>query len=173
MPGRGLEQTIDALALTETLRLRMIGPGTSPYRASLAERARAAGVSNRVALEPPVPPAYVPALLSRATAGLCLIQPMCRSYELTLPNKLFEYAAAGVPVLASDLPVIAAVVRSNGLGELVPPDDPPGIAAGLERLSEPARWSEAARHARAFAQSNDWRAESATLADVYTKVLKS
>ncbi len=171
MPGRGLEQTIDALALTQSIRLRMVGPGSAGYRTSLLERAQAAGVKGRVTLEPPVPPAYVPALLGSAMAGLCLIQPLCRSYELTLPNKLFEYAAAGVPVLASDLPVIAAVVRGNGLGEVVPHDDPPRIAAGLERLREPTRWSDAARCSRTFAQANDWRGESGALAAVYTSAV--
>jgi glycosyltransferase involved in cell wall biosynthesis len=173
MPGRGLEQTIDALALTAAIRLRMIGPGSAAYRTSLMERAYAAGVSERVTLEPPVPPAYVPALLDQALAGLCLIQPVCKSYELTLPNKLFEYAAAGVPVLASDLPVIAAVVRGNGLGEVVAPDDPQGIAEGLERLREPLRWSVAARAARTFAHANDWRGESAALAGIYTQAANS
>lgn len=173
MPGRGLEQTIDALALTESIRLRMVGPGAASYRTSLVQRAQAAGVADRVQLEPPVPPAYVPALLGSAMAGLCLIQPLCRSYELTLPNKLFEYAAAGVPVLASDLPVIAAVVREHGLGEVVPANDPPEIAAGLRRLSEPARWSAAASHTRSFAQANDWRGESGTLAGVYTKAARN
>lgn len=173
MPGRGLEQMIDALALTDWLRVRMIGPGAAEYRTALAERARAAGVMEQVQIEPPVPPAYVPALLGEAMAGLCLIQPVCRSYELTLPNKLFEYAAAGVPVLASDLPVIAAVVRGNGLGEVVPAEDPAGIAAGLERLREPGRWGDAAGRARTFARANDWRGEAGTLADIYKRVAQS
>jgi glycosyltransferase involved in cell wall biosynthesis len=171
MRGRGLEQTIDALALMEGIGVRMIGPGSAEYRSSLIERARAAGVMERVRIEPPVPPADVPAVLGEALAGLCLIQPLCRSYELTLPNKLFEYAAAGVPVLASDLPVIAAVVRGNGLGEVVPPADPVGIAAGLQRLREPARREDAARCARIFARANDWRGEAGTLAAAYTQAL--
>jgi glycosyltransferase involved in cell wall biosynthesis len=172
MPGRGLEQTIDALALTEGVSVRMIGPGAPAYRESLRQRARAAGLLERLTLEPPVPPAYVPALLEEALAGLCLIQPLCRSYELTLPNKLFEYAAAGVPVLASDVPVIAEVVRGNGLGEVVPANDPAGIAAGLERLREPVRWGAAARSSRTFARANDWREESRTLARVYTRAVR-
>jgi glycosyltransferase involved in cell wall biosynthesis len=171
MPGRGLEQTIDALALAPGIRLRAIGPGAPAYRASLIERAETAGVAHRVELHPPVSPAHVSAALADATAGLCLIQPVCRSYELTLPNKLFEYAAAGVPVLASDLPTIATVVRAQGLGEVVRCDDPPGIAAGLRRLIEPARWSEAARRSHAFAKANDWSAESRTLARIYAPAL--
>jgi glycosyltransferase involved in cell wall biosynthesis len=171
LPGRGLEQTIDALALAPAIRLRAVGPGSPEYRASLLERAGALGVADRIELSAPVPPGAVHEVLARATAGLCLIQPVCRSYELTLPNKLFEYAAAGVPVLASDMPVIAALVRGEDLGEVVPADDPPRIAAGLERLVDPARRSEAARRSCTFAQANGWRAESARLAALYARVL--
>jgi glycosyltransferase involved in cell wall biosynthesis len=171
MPGRGLEQTIDALALAPAIRLRAVGPGSPEYRAGLIERATAVGVADRLELCPPVPPGSVGTTLREATAGLCLIQPVCRSYELTLPNKLFEYAAAGVPVLVSDLPVIAAVVRRDGLGEVAPSDDPRGIAAGLERLVEPGRWCEAARCSRAFALANDWKGESRVLAQVYSHAL--
>jgi glycosyltransferase involved in cell wall biosynthesis len=171
MPGRGLEQTIDALALAPAIRLRAVGPGSPAYRASLLERAAAAGVAERVELAPPVAPASVPEALAHATAGLCLIQPICRSYELTLPNKLFEYAAAGVPVLASELPVIAAVVRAENLGEVVPCDDPHGIAAGLERLAEPSRRNHAAHHSRMFARANDWGRESRALAALYNETV--
>lgn len=167
LPGRGLEQTIDALALAPAIRLRAVGPGAPTYLAQLIERARRTGVDDRLELAPPVPPGAVTSLLEGASAGLCLIQPVCRSYELTLPNKLFEYAAAGVPVLASDLPVLAGIVRGDSLGEVVPPSDPRGIAAGLERLMEPRRRSETARHIRAFARANDWRSESRTLAALY------
>jgi glycosyltransferase involved in cell wall biosynthesis len=171
LPGRGLEQTIDALALAPAIRLRAVGPGSPEYRADLIERATAVGVADRLELCPAVPPGSVGATLREATAGLCLIQPVCRSYELTLPNKLFEYAAAGVPVLVSDLPVIAAVVRGEGLGEVVPHDDPRGIAAGLERLVEPGRWREAARCSRAFALANSWSTESRALESLYAQAL--
>jgi glycosyltransferase involved in cell wall biosynthesis len=167
MPGRGLEQTIDALALTADVRLRAIGPGPSSYRAVLQARADAAGVGDRLELLPPVPPDALVGALADAAAGLCLIQPVCRSYELTLPNKLFEYAAAAVPVLASDLPVIAAVVRGAKLGEVVKPDDPAAIANGLARLLEPQRHTEATRNAVAFATANDWHTEARRLARVY------
>jgi glycosyltransferase involved in cell wall biosynthesis len=167
MPGRGLEQAIDAVALMEDMGVRMIGPGAAQYRTHLQQRAQAAGVLERVRIEPPVPPAYVPTVLGEAIAGLCLIQPVCRSYELTLPNKLFEYAAAGVPVLASDLPVIGAIVRGNGLGEVVEPEDPAGIAAALERMREPSHWQNAARQSRTFARANGWAGEAGTLAGIY------
>jgi glycosyltransferase involved in cell wall biosynthesis len=167
MPGRGLEQMIDALALIPGARLRAVGPGAPPYRAGLLARARASGVLDRVELRHPVAPAEVGGVLAEASAGLCLIQPICRSYELSLPNKLFEYAAAGVPVLASDLPVIGEVVHREGFGTLAPAADPHGIAASLERLLEPDRWRLAAERARAFAETHSWNGEANTLARLY------
>jgi glycosyltransferase involved in cell wall biosynthesis len=170
MPGRGLEEMIDALALLPDMRLCAIGPGTPPYRASLLARASAAGVWERVKLSAPVAPARVRGVASGAAAGLCLIQPVCRSYELCLPNKLFEYVAAGVPVLASDMPVIASVVREHGLGEVVPAGgDPRAIAEALQRLLAEPDWQSTAARVRAFAQAHNWPGEAGTLEGVYRR----
>jgi glycosyltransferase involved in cell wall biosynthesis len=167
MPGRGLEQMIDALILLPQVRLRAVGPGAQWYRLSLLRRAASAGVEGRIELCAPVAPADVPQALSDATAGLCMIQPICRSYELCLPNKLFEYAAAGVPVLASDVPVIAALVRKEGLGEVVPAYHPDAVATSLERLLVPGGWQLAAERSRAFAHAHDWPGEASKLAEAY------
>lgn len=171
MPGRGLEQMIDALPLLAEVRLYAIGPGPGRYRMDLLARARSARVEDRVVLRAPVAPSEVQSVLCGAAAGLCLIQPICRSYELCLPNKLFEYAAAGLPVLASDAPVIAAVVRGHGLGEVVADSRPRAIAASLERLLARDGWRLAAERARAFAADHAWPDEADTLARVYGGVL--
>jgi glycosyltransferase involved in cell wall biosynthesis len=167
MPGRGLEQMIDALPHLPNVRLRAIGPGADRYRFGLLTRATAAGVGDRVELRAPVAPGGVQGALAGAAAGLCLIQPICRSYELSLPNKLFEYAAAGVPVLASDVPVIATLVRNEGLGEIVPSEGPGEIAAGLERLLEPSAWRQTVARVETFADAYDWSSEASVLARVY------
>jgi glycosyltransferase involved in cell wall biosynthesis len=167
MPGRGLEQMIDALPLLPEVRLRAVGPGAPRYRAGLLARARGAGVLDRVELCRPVAPGDVKEVLAEAGVGLCLIQPVCRSYELSLPNKLFEYAAAGVPVLASDLPVIGTLVRREGLGEVAPAGDPHAIAASLQRLLEPERRRLAAERAQAYAAAHSWAGDARTLAGVY------
>jgi glycosyltransferase involved in cell wall biosynthesis len=169
MPGRGLEQIIDALVYLPGVQLCAIGPGAPQYNASLARRAQEAGVESRVELRAPVAPEDIPSVLVGAAAGVCLIQPICRSYELSLPNKLFEYAAAGIPVLASDVPVIATIVRNEGLGEVVPAGDPYAIAAGLKRLLESDGWRISAQRTRDFAESNNWRQEANTLRDVYKR----
>ncbi len=165
MPGRGLEQAIDALALLHSVRLRAIGPGARGYRQGLIDRAARLGVADRLELCDPVLPAELVGELAGADVGLCLIQPVCRSYALALPNKLFEYVAAGLPVLCSDLPVMAGVVRGAGLGEVVPHQDPAAIAVGALKLLDggPDIAADVAR----FACANRWRDEAPILERLY------
>jgi glycosyltransferase involved in cell wall biosynthesis len=169
MPGRGLEVAISAAARVPRLRLRLIGPGNERYLERLRERARKADVADRVELLPPVAPTHVVDAIGYADVGLMLIEPVCRSYELTLPNKLFEYAAAGLPILASDLPVIGQVVRDDGLGEVVAPNDVELIALAMERLIDPEIAREVRERVRSFASRATWDRERATLERVYNE----
>ena len=171
MPGRGLEQSIQALATVRDLRLRFIGPGSEPYRAHLRRCAEAEGIADRVEVVPAVAPGAVVDAVSAADLGLLLIQPICRSYELTLPNKLFEYAAAGLPMLASDLPVIGALVESEGLGAVVAPDNVARISAAMRALIEPQRNAEVRARVRSFADRVTWKRERRLLEQLYTSLM--
>ncbi len=171
MPGRGLEEMIETLPHLPTMTLRAIGPGAEAYRQHLRALADRFGVADRVQLLDSVPPPAVPSVLAGAAVGLCLIQPVCRSYELSLPNKLFEYVAAGVPVLASDLPCIADLVDRYGFGVVVAPNGPPAIAAGIERLLAPGSRSHALAGARAFTAANSSAGELAVLGRAYGRVM--
>jgi glycosyltransferase involved in cell wall biosynthesis len=124
-------------------------------------------VSDRLELAEAVAPGQVLAELRGATLGLMLIEPVCRSYELTLPNKLFEYAQAGLPILTSDLPVIGVLVEREQLGEVADPGDPEQVAAALRALCLPSRHARAVASVRAFAAANRWEDERAILARVY------
>jgi glycosyltransferase involved in cell wall biosynthesis len=170
MPGRGLEIGIRALAEVPALRMRLIGPGAAAYRASLAALAGRCGVADRLELAEPVSPGAVVAAAADASLGLLLIEPVCRSYELTLPNKLFEYAQAGVPMLASDLPVIGALVRAHELGEAVRPADETAVAAAMRRLLDPGRNAAARERAQRFASENPWASDRRQLAEIYSRL---
>jgi len=166
--GRGLEQAIDALALVEGLGLRLIGPGAPAYRVELLQRARERGVADRVEVRDPVAPHAVIAELRGATMGLALIQPVCLSYELTLPNKLFEYAAAGLPMVVSDLPVMAGVVREWDCGVLTRHDDLAAIAVAMKRLCAPCSRRSYAEAATRLGRAVTWERERGTLLALYS-----
>lgn len=165
--NRGLEVAIEAIARTPDVRLRLIGPARPPYRAELSELARGRGVAGRVEFVPPVPPGQVVPAVAQADVGLALIQPACLSYEMSLPNKLFEYVLAGLPVLASDLPVIGAFVREHDVGLVARPGDPEDVAAKLQELLRPDRNQAFREAARRAAGELRWESESVLLRRAY------
>lgn len=169
--GRGLEEAIAALGEVPDLGLRLVGPEAWGFRTVLADLALGLGVADRVELLDPVTPARALDAMREADVGLALIQPVCLSYRLTLPNKLFEYVLAGLPVLATDLPAIGEFVREHGVGVTVPPGDPTALAAGLRAVLDPATGTRLRRAVVAAQPVLSWRHESERLADVYRGLL--
>ncbi len=168
---RGIEQSIRALPSVDRLTLRLLGPVEPGYRAELEHLARSAGVHDRVEFLPPVPPSEVVDALAGADVGLALFQPVCLSHRLVLPNKLFEYARAGLPVVGSDLPMITRFVSDHDVGATVDPEDIEGIAAALAATVAPERNQELRAAAERAGRSLDWRKERELLADVYRDAL--
>ena len=106
-PGRGIELLLEAFAGIEDPRKTLVFMGSGPLEARIAECARARA---NVRMHPVVPPEELAGFTASADVGLCLIEDTCLSYRYCMPNKLFEYLAAGVPTLVSNLPEIASVV---------------------------------------------------------------
>jgi glycosyltransferase involved in cell wall biosynthesis len=170
-PGRGLEQAIHALAAVPEARLRLLGRSSHEYRELLTRLAAEAGVADRIEYRPPVQSSAVIDTIAGADMGLALIQPVSLSYEQSLPNKLFEYAAAGLPILASDLPVMGPLVREEGLGEAVPVEDVAAIAQAIRRLADPRRNAEVRERVRAFRERVNWQTERQILEQVYASLV--
>ena len=93
---------------------------------------RERGVQDRVTLLPSVPLADLLAHTAEADVGVTLLQDTCENHRLALPNKLFEYIAAGVPVVASALPETRALVESQASAGASPPGDAEALAAALQ-----------------------------------------
>jgi glycosyltransferase involved in cell wall biosynthesis len=170
-PNRGIEQSVRALPMVPGARLRLIGPGAPEYLAELERLVRSLELEERVEFADPVPPEHLIGAVAGADAGLALIQPACLSYRLTLPNKLFEYALAGLPVVGSDLPMISRFVREHGVGETVDPDDVPAIARAIRSVLEPERNDRYRRAAAESASALDWELERRILEGVYRALL--
>lgn len=129
--------------------------GSGPLRQALRNLAS----EERLKLIPPAPHNELLDWASGATLGAILYENIGRSQHLCSPNKLWEYAAAGVPCLASDLPEIARVVRGHQTGFTIPPgSDSDLIAERIEALT-PEQMSTASTAARRFAQSETWDSE--------------
>jgi phosphatidylinositol alpha-mannosyltransferase len=84
---------------------------------------------------------------------------------------LIEAMAAGLPVVASDIPGYEAVVTSGKNGVLVPPGDPGALADALVTLlTNPARRTKLSLAGQASANRYDWSRIAAALEDVYLRL---
>ncbi|MGQ9888300.1 MAG: glycosyltransferase [Aggregatilineales bacterium] len=152
---KGLGTLVDALAQLEGAALALVG-GPEDMAAALRRRWLARGLPEADFLYAgQVAPVRVPLYL-RAFDVCAMTFPWTQHYaHYASPLKLFEYMAAGRPVVASDLPAWADVVQDGETALLVPPGDVNALAAAIARLrADPdlrRRLGDAAR-ARALAR---------------------
>lgn len=116
-PGRGVGLLIDAFSTMPDRHLVFMGYGELEgwIRESAAEKAN-------IHFIPAVPPEKIKDYTADADVGISLIENVCLSYYLCLPNKLFEYAACGVPAVVSDFPEMGLVVDDYDCGWKIVPD---------------------------------------------------
>jgi glycosyltransferase involved in cell wall biosynthesis len=165
--GRGLELSIMALNHIDDVRLRLVGPARPAYLKELVALADREGVSDRVDFAGAVSSDELIETIREASVGLALIQPICLSYRMSLPNKVFEYVAAGLPVLGSDLPAIGSLVNEHRIGLLAAPGEVEDVAAKLGQMLDPERNSSFREATREAARELNWDREAVRLADEY------
>ena len=154
---RGIEQLIAAIPDVPDATLVLLGYGS--LQAELQRIAADPATGGRVRILPAVPPTELLDWIASADVVAMPIQPTTLNHRLTTPNKLFEALAAGVPVVASDLPGMAPIVRETRCGLLVDPTDPAVIAAALRDVlatppEEMAVWR--ARSSAAARETYNW-----------------
>lgn len=110
-------------------------------------------------------------LYKKARAGLVLLHPNA-NYKDAYPTKLFEYMAAGLPVVASDFPLWRSIVDSAKCGICVDPLNPTAIAGAILRLMRnPVEAREmGVRGRQAVIDTYNWEHERVKLAGLYDRL---
>lgn len=167
MAGRGLEQLVDAIGMVPSAELVLLGEGL--LASDLLRRAAASGAADRVHLLAPVPSEEVTAYAATADIGVSPILPSSLNYRYSLPNKLFQYMAAGIPVVASDLPQVREIVNGARCGLVVDTTRPAAIAAAIDRLADDPNEARAMgqRGREAVEARFNWSIAAAALLRVY------
>jgi glycosyltransferase involved in cell wall biosynthesis len=115
----------------------------------------------------------VAGLLGNVRAGLVLFQPG-PNHCSAQPNKMFEYMAAGLPVIASDFALWREIVDGAGCGILVDPQDPDAIARAMQwMLDHPDEAEAMGRRGRAAVEEKyNWEREAEKLIGLYKELMQ-
>ncbi|HSL76306.1 MAG TPA: glycosyltransferase [Candidatus Limnocylindrales bacterium] len=172
LSDRGIEQGMEAILGVENAAFVILGVG-KPTK-EMSELAASDRLQGRVHFLDPVPPDQLLDWTASADVMLMAIQPTSINHRFTTPQKLWEAIAAGVPVVATDLPGMAEVVRETGCGVLVEATDPADIARGIRAIVDaPAEERDAMRERtwRAGQERYNWQHEADTLLALYRELL--
>lgn len=133
--GRGVDRLISVLPYLENVTFVAIGPGAVTDIKKCQELANELKVGDRFKWKPPVPYSELMSWTADADLGICFIEPLTLSLKYALPNKLFEYTMAGIPVLATNLPQMDSLLKEIPAGRTVSPDiDSKSLAAKIEDM---------------------------------------
>jgi glycosyltransferase involved in cell wall biosynthesis len=163
---RGLGVVLDALARCiargSAVRLTVIGEGRE--RARFEQQARDLGlVPAAVRFLGYLPNAEAQQVVAEADVGLVPHQ-ASESWNTTIPNKLFDYMAAGLAIVTSDARPAARIVRQTATGEVYAHADSDGLVAAIERLVDPDRRAACGANGRvAIRDTYNWESDLARL----------
>lgn len=127
-PGRGVDIVLSAFS-SEQVQSHVVFLGYGDLRGRILE---VASEAPNVHLHDPVAHEEVVPLLRGADIGLCIIENVSLSDYYCLPNKLFEYAFAGLPVLASRFPELEIAIEKYRLGRCTGVDAESVVTAVIE-----------------------------------------
>jgi glycosyltransferase involved in cell wall biosynthesis len=172
-PARGVGTIVEALPLLPEVHFALVAVPAkiSPFVQTLLDRANEIGVIDRVHLVAPTASAEVVTFLESATVG---VHPMVRDFEghdMALPNKLFEYLYAGLPVVVSDCRVMADFVRRARMGEVFPSGDPALLAEAVTRVLADRERYVSGTHRDEVLAHYTWARQEQILRDVYRDLL--
>lgn len=166
---RGIEQMLQASALLEDISLVLVGKFAEP---ALRESLQKTQDWSNVIETGFVDREEVKELLNNSIAGLVTLLPSPNHIE-SLPNKMFEYMSAGVPVIASDFPLWKEIIDSSGCGIYVNPENPEEIKNAILYLSQHPNEARKMGQSgyKAIATKYNWSSQFLRLSHTYNKML--
>jgi glycosyltransferase involved in cell wall biosynthesis len=163
---RGGEELIEAMALLPNYFLVIVGSGD--VIDSLKTRSRELGIEQRILFKPKMPYNEMMQYTLNADLGVTLDKDTNLNYRFSLPNKIFDYLKAGLPVLSSNLPELRKVIETYDLGLILKAHQPEVIAQTVKGIFQDEtrllRWRENAKFAAA---KLNWESQEEKLAEFY------
>lgn len=173
---RGLDLVLDALpyVLAKDQGITVLIVGDGEYKKQLERKVKALGLSQYVRFTGWLSPVEVQDVLSRSHIG-CIPHKLSQHTNTTIPNKLFDYMAAGLPVITTPMKPVKRIIEEEQCGLVVPSNDPKVLANTILQLKEsPELYSQMGKNgSRAIREKYNWQMESEKILNCIKDLLPS
>lgn len=172
--GRGYDVMVEAAPLLKDypdIKLALRGFGTMEEQ--LKSRAEELKADNVIFY----PKVLVQELIPKASGsmvGVAMTEAICLNFKLSVSNKLFEYASAGLPVIMSDIPEHRYLNEKYEFGIVIPDDTPKSFADAVIKLySDKEFYNKCAENAKRLSEDVNWENEFGRLIEFERSCLDS
>ena len=167
--GRGGEELVEAMPFVdEKAVLLIVGNGTMIPQ--LKERVKELKMEERVRFVPRVTPEKLFNFTYLADIGIALDRDLSPNLRFSLPNKLFEYIKAGIPMVVSNLIERARIVGQYQVGLIVEDFQPENIAKKINKLvNDKQLYEEMKANCQVAAEELCWENEEKVLEEIYLR----
>ncbi len=167
--GRGLEQLIDSMQFIENAKLIIFGDGDITKQ--LQHQIQDKNLTEKIDLRGRISISKLKEETQKADLGVSLEENIGLNYFYALPNKLFDYIQARVPVLVSPFPEMQKIIKEYDIGTTYEHKNPQALAKKLKEITEQKglykKWKDNTEQA---AQELCWGNEEKILIDIYSKI---
>lgn len=169
-PGRGLEEMIAAMPLIDNAVLLIIGFGK--VEQELKELVKEKHLEDKVIFFGKVPFEQLLSYSKQADIGLLLERPLGLSFTYALPNKLFDYIHADLPIITSPLVEVKSIIQQYNIGKVVENYNAEYLAATinemLSNIEQRNSWKQNIQEAK---KELNWEKEEQKLQNIYAHFL--
>lgn len=170
-PGRGAQVLLESMLEVKHPDTVLVFLGNGSMVKGLKKRARDLNLEKIVYFHPAVESSVLPHWTADATIGVHPMEGICLNHLLALPNKIFEYIQAGLPVIVSNLPEMSKIVHEYGVGEDFADRNASELAAKINGMLADTVMMERYKQAAIIAsQKLNWEREQEKLIRVYRRL---
>jgi len=168
--GRGAEELLGALKVLKNVSLLVVGSGD--VLDALKKQVNELDIGKRVKFVHRVSWEELMRYTIAADIGVTLDKDFNDNYRFSLPNKLFDYISAGIPVLASDLPEVKKIITENDCGIIIDEVTIEKISASVISLrGDRVKLDKIRKNAVSASKSLRWDTESEKVTELYKGIL--
>ncbi|MFV0139066.1 glycosyltransferase [Empedobacter falsenii] len=167
--SRGIDKMIEAFKYVENCQFWIAGEG--PKKAEYEQLVKNLNLTNRIHFLGNIPPKTLKTITPLADIGMSLEEDLGLSYRYALPNKLFDFIQARVPILATNLPEIKKMVEEYNVGKVIINHEPKHLAETLQEILNEGKRSYQENLAKA-AKELCWENEEIKLKAIFEQIKK-